>query len=118
MANLGPSLGLTHTVKQNDTQPPCRVLLQNEDGSPASLNPGDTVKFRMSPQVIGLRASIFANATINDLASGDVQYDFLVDDTADPGVYNAEFVVNRVGGAVQTFPSEGYITVVVQAIAA
>lgn len=111
---LGPTLGKTHRIKQNDTDPPCRVLLLKGDNSAQPLVAGDQVEFRMTPVTPGLRDDVVGGAVVNDLGTGDVQYNFTAQDTAVAGIYNAEFVVTYAAGGVQTFPSEDYITVVVQ----
>lgn len=107
--------GLTHTIKQGDTEPPCRAILKDVDGTLAIIQAGDVVTFRMTPQHPGLRGDISATATVNDANAGDVQYNFVAADTATVGLYNAEFHIAYAGGVRgKTFPTDGYIVVNVE----
>lgn len=106
--------GLVHSIKQGDTDPPCRAILKDANGQVAIIQNGDTVTWRMTPKVAGLRADISAAVFVNDGTAGDVEYRFVVGDTAVPGIYNAEFHVDYASGSKKTFPTDGYITVEVE----
>ena len=101
-------------IKQNDTSPSLRAILKDGDGVVIDLT-GATVRFHMKP-VGTTTASIDSSATvINPSTSGIVQYDWDNGDTDTVGSYKAEFEVTFAGGAVETFPNNDYISVIVKA---
>ncbi len=59
----------------------------------------------------GETAVVDADVSIVTAESGIVQYIWDAADTATVGSYQAEFEVTFAGGAVETFPNNGYIRV-------
>jgi hypothetical protein len=103
-------------IKEGDTSPPFRGIAKDARGRAVELG-GATVKFRMSPQITGLRPDIVAEATY-DQATSELIYRWAAGDTNTPGLYDAEFEVTLPGGAgVETFPNGEYAVVEVLPVA-
>lgn len=101
----------TFYIRQNDTAPPIEATLY--DGSGALVNlAGATVKFQMTQAITGSTVAVDADADVDDV-NGVVSYAWDAADTADAGTYNANFEVTFSGGAVQSFPNDRFITVVI-----
>jgi len=97
-------------IKQNDTSPSLRATLKDGDEVPIDLT-GATVRFHLR-QIGSTTVTVDADATvILPETAGIVQYDWDNGDTATVGSYQAEFEVTFAGGAVETFPNNGYIRV-------
>lgn len=94
----------TFYIKQNDTRPSLYAQLL-QDGSVINLT-GCEVK-------LAIRGLPKRNVVITDAATGNVRYDWVPEDTANAGIYEAEFEVTFANGDVQTFPNNGYLTIVV-----
>ena len=92
-------------IKQNDTRPSLSATLA-EDGAAVDLT-GCTVMFHMGERVD-------AAAVVVDAETGIVRYDWAVADTAVAGCYPAEFEVTFSDGAIETFPNDDYITIIIQ----
>lgn len=109
----------TFYTKRNSTARPIRATLKNPDGSAVDLSPvGTAVLFVMKsrtaadddPEKVRASASIVSPAS-----SGVVQYQWVAGDVNTAGQFNAEWQVNWSGGLVETFPSRGYNTVLIEA---
>lgn len=112
-----------YVLKQGDTAPPIYILCEDENG-PAILT-GVLVGFRMR-QVDGTKLVIGAAAAVNSTAidphpdAGWVRYDLQADgtDTNVPGLFRAEVRVTYAPGtpqqAVETFPSEDYVDIIIR----
>jgi Rib/alpha/Esp surface antigen-like repeat protein len=104
---------MAFTIKQFDTSPSIGMNLQAADGSPVDITAALDLRFHMRP--IGEAGlTIDARASVIDAAEGVVKYDWLPEDTAVPGRYEAEVEVTYTDGSVETFPNGGYeiITIV------
>lgn len=100
-------------VKQGDTSPAITSTLKNTDGSTINLA-GATVKFVMRPQS-STSPTVNAGATITNTTNpANVQYTFTATDTATPGQYMATWIVTFADSSVMTFPTDGYLEVVVE----
>ena len=101
------------TIKQFDTSPSIGMNLQAADGSAVSIVAALDVRFHMR-----LRGSevpvIDARARVIDAAGGVVAYDWLAEDTAVSGRYEAEVEITYTDGSIETFPNGSYeqITIV------
>lgn len=125
-------------IKQHDTQPSLAATLSDDNG-PIVIPGGAVVTFVMrkvadcgcgtsannnglSPGQYGYcnppasqvtsapavnRAAVVVNA-----ATGQVRYDWAAGDTSAPGEYSGEFKVS-VSSLVTTYPSEGYIPIII-----
>lgn len=103
----------TYNVKQGDagTFTPQSFL---EDGAGAAVNlAGATVRFVMRAHGADTAKVAAAAEVVGDGSTGEVRYEWQAADLDTPGVYRAEWEVTYTGGAVETFPADGYITVVV-----
>jgi hypothetical protein len=96
-------------IKQNDTSPNLRAILKDGDEDPINLTDA-AIRFHMRT-VGGETAVVDADASIVTAESGVVQYIWDAADTATVGSYQAEFEVTFSGGAIETFPNNGYIRV-------
>ena len=105
---------MKYELKRNDTYPPVIATLQDEQGTIPLT--GATVRFKMAPAPdSGLTVSpISRTCTITDAANGKVQFSWQVGDTATAGVYRGEFEVTFPNGAVETFPSNDYINIIIR----
>lgn len=96
-------------IRSGDTGRPLSVLLRNMDGSDVVMPPGTTVLFSMIQRLTGFVVS--GDATLSDgpnVGSNNMAtYPFSdPNDTSQPGLYDAEWVVTYPGGAgIETFPT-------------
>lgn len=102
-------------IKQHDTQPSISATL-TEDGVAVDIT-GATVTFVMRPrlcrhEVPAASPKVEAAAVVVDAATGQVRYDWAVGDTDTEGQFDAEFKVS-IAGAVTTYPSSGYLPIVI-----
>tara|TARA_R110000868_G_scaffold25149_3_gene98215 strand:+ start:1434 stop:1748 length:315 start_codon:yes stop_codon:yes gene_type:complete len=97
---------MTFTIKQHDTSPAISYILSDQDG-PVNLT-GASVRFYCGSVVA-------EDADVTDASGGQVTYEWLPADTAQPGYYRAEFEVVYADGSKETFPNEGYIGVYIEA---
>ena len=97
-------------IKQGDTLPVLTATATNEDGSPLDVT-GATITFRMRGKAVS-GFVIESTADIIDAAAGVLQWaDWTTTQTAEPGVYFADFLVVFSGGGRQTVPTKGSIIV-------
>lgn len=99
---------MNFTLKENDTKPVLSVILQYADGTAVVLT-GASVYFVMRDRQ-GI-VKMVGTATVITAASGEVQYQWQVGDTDTAGLYEAEFMVVYSDGAVETVPSDGYLSI-------
>lgn len=100
-------MGADFEIKRNDTSPALVYVLD----PPVPLG-GATAVFNMYP-VSAPRGTPPLNrepATIED-PDGVLGFTFLAAHTAVSGVFWGEFEVTYADGAVETFPTKGYITI-------
>lgn len=103
------------TIKRGDTRPLLDATLSDDDG-PVDLT-GATVRLvvrRATPRCGEVGALLLKReCEIIDAAAGKVRYAWQPDDTATVGSYAAEFEVAFVGGGLWTFPSAGYVAIII-----
>lgn len=104
-------------LKEGDTGPPLEVRLTDDSDDPTALDSStDSVRFDLE-RPDGSDVALANDAKITAGAEGVVEYGWASGDTDDPGQYFGEFVVTFNEGEsdenVQTFPSAGYIPVVI-----
>lgn len=101
----------TFTIKQGDTGP--RLLYALTPAAEVDLT-GATVLFNMRSRLAGtVRINRAAAVIVTDTITPTVAYDWQAGNTAVAELCEAEFEVTYAGGAVETFPNNGFITVVV-----
>lgn len=97
------------TIKQNDTSPAIRAILQDNEGNPIDITGAD-VRFHMA-DYRDKEVSINEPATIEDHINGVVSYDWAYEDTMNAGNFKGEFQVSFANGDIETFPNSGYINI-------
>lgn len=100
-------------IKEGDSAPLITATLKNPDGSNFSLNDVSGVDII----VAGARGGdniINDRVDIVDKDEGVVRYRFDSTDTSTYGRYRVEFQVEYDGGVVETFPNDGYHTIMIQ----
>lgn len=101
----------TFTIKRGDTGP--RLLYSLMPAAEVDLT-GATVRFNMRSRAEGsVRVNRAPAVIVTAIGTPTVAYDWQVGNTAVAELCDAEFEVTYVGGAVETFPNNGFITVVV-----
>jgi hypothetical protein len=100
-------------IKQGDTSPVLTDTFTYTDGSSPNLA-GATVKFVMRA-LTATSTAVNAAATITSNTNpATVSYTFTAQDTAVAGQYVASWLVTFSGGATMTFPTEGYLELLVE----
>jgi hypothetical protein len=111
-------------IKRADTMPALAATL--EDASGAVNLAGATVQFRLASTVSATSADgcvtyspgpvLFTkSAVVTDAANGAVKYNWSTGDAATVGYFLGEFIATFADGSKQTFPTSGFIPVVVNA---
>lgn len=103
------------TIKQDDTFPVLEVGCRQGDGSPLPLTTATGVRFRMWAEGNLKPVIDEAAAVVVDADTGVVRYLWAPKDTAVPGSYKGEFVVDFPGVDQQTVPTIGAISIRVTA---
>jgi hypothetical protein len=99
------------TIKQGDTGP--RLLCALTPADEVILT-GASVVFSMRSRAAGtVRINRQSAVIVTETVTPTVAYDWQAGDTATAELCDAEFEVTYAGGAVETFPNNSYITVVV-----
>lgn len=104
-------------LKRGDTAPSLIAVLKDVTGTAVDLT-SSAVQFlmRLSTAASGTDPAVSGSMTLatDQVANrGQVTYNWLPGDTATPGTYFGEFVVTRPNGSEQTFPTTGFVTVVI-----
>ena len=99
-------------IKTNDTSPKLAVTLEDALGVPLGLA-GCTARFHM--KAFGASSlKIDAEASIEDAVNGIVEYSWQAGDTDTAGTYYGEIEVTYGDNAVETFPNNGYFTIIIK----
>ncbi len=97
----------THFIKRGDTSPSLLYALE-----PASVVlTGATVRFNMRDAAGAVIVNRAAATIVTATGTPTVRYDWVGADTDTAGFFDAEFEVTYAGGAVETFPNNGFIRV-------
>ena len=99
-------------VKQHDTRPHLDVAIEDVEGYPINLT-GASVTFSMRSAAdqstkVNAAASIILNAT-----RGEARHQWSSSMTDTVGVFEGEFSVIDFENRVQTFPSNGFVTIII-----
>ena len=102
-----------YLVKQDDTAPPLRATLRDEDTKqPIDLTNATAVRFTMRARDAALAKVDQQTCVIaTPLTSGVVEYLWNSADTDAPDTYEAEYEIEWSDGRKQTVPNEGYLVV-------
>lgn len=104
----------TYVIKKGDTAPAVADTLLDSNGNAVNLTSA-TVKFHMSTW--NLQTVVISNGSVTGPnggsldSTGEVQYVWQSADTLTAGVYRAEWQVTFAGGAIETWPDDGYAVV-------
>jgi len=99
-------------IKTNDTGPVLSVTMTDANGNPVGLE-GASARFHM--KAFGADSlKIDAPATIGAAGDGTVRYDWVVGDTDTAGTYYGEVEVTYGDATVETFPNNGYFTIIIK----
>jgi len=96
------------TIKQGDTYPPLKALLQMDNGEGIKIL-GATVNLIIVDEndVELLNKSV----TIIDGTTGEVEYKWLPSDTATVGEFRGEFEITWTDGSIVTVPNDSYFII-------
>ncbi len=98
-------------IKTNDTSPKLAVTLEDALGNPVGLA-GCAARFHM--KAFGASSlKVDALADIYDEDSGIVDYAWQAGDTDTAGTYYGEIEVTYADNTVETFPNNGYFTIII-----
>ena len=99
-------------IKTNDTSPKLAVTLQDANSVPVNIS-GATVRFHMKAfGATSLKTD--APMTITNATGGIVQYSWVAADTNLAGTYYGEVEVTYSDSTIETFPNNGYFTIIVK----
>lgn len=110
-------MATTKTYKRNDTGPPITIACL-DGNTPQNLTTATSAKFIMGTINAQGVATVKVQGAMTfdaDRTTGRVTYDWGVNDLNATGEYKAEVEITWANGDVQTFPSEGYLTIAVVA---
>jgi len=94
------------------TRPSIIVQLCDADG-PINLASVSDVKFYMSKNAVPIITG--AACSVQDSANGIVRYDWIADDTAEPGLCFGQFELTySADSSTQRIPDEGYTEILIQ----
>ena len=103
---------ITFYIKQNDTRPVLEVFLRDERDRAVDIT-GATVVFHLRNASDDTNIISSGTVTVVNSVNGQVRYSWSATDTATALVGEAEFQVTFIGDAVETFPNDGYIKVII-----
>jgi hypothetical protein len=98
------------TLKAGDTSPEFVGKCLDQTKTPVPTL-GATVRFRMRPQVRNLRSVIDTPAVWSNPATAEATHLWAPDETAVPGLYDAEFHVVWADGKSESFPNDEYVII-------
>ena len=103
-------------IKRNDVLPLLKIILKDINDNPVDLTTATGVKFHMREENTGtLKIEDVAGGIDSNPQTGRVSYSWRATeqnkDTDTSGFFLGEFEVTWTGGAVQTFPGQGYISI-------
>lgn len=99
-------------IKTNDTSPKLVITLQDAGGNVVNLS-GATARFHM--KAYGESSlKVNAGADITDEPNGRIEYSWEASDTDTAGTYYGEVEITFGDLSVETFPNNGYFTIIIK----
>lgn len=99
-------------IKTNDTSPKLIVTLTDSSGNVVNLS-GASAKLHMK-KYGATSLKVQAAADVTDPVGGRVEYTWGAGDTSEAGTYYGEVEVTYGDLTVETFPNNGYFTIIIQ----
>jgi hypothetical protein len=100
-------------IKTNDTSPKLAVTLEDANGSAINISGAGGVRFHM--KAFGATSlKVDAPMTITNATGGVVEYSWVAVDTNTAGTYYGEVEVTYADNTVETFPNNGYFTIIIK----
>ena len=99
-------------IKTNDTSPKLALTLEDALGNAVGLA-GCSARFHM--KAFGASSlKIDAAASIEDNVNGTIEYSWTGTDTDTAGTYYGEIEVTYADSTIETFPNNGYFTIIIK----
>jgi hypothetical protein len=100
-------------IKTNDTSPKLAVTLEDASGNAIDITGNNGVRFHM--KAFGATTlKVDAPMTVTSASGGIVQYPWVGADTNTAGTYYGEVEVTYADNTVETFPNNGYFTIIIK----
>jgi len=100
-------------IKTNDTSPKLAVTLEDASGNAIDITGAFGVRFHM--KAFGATSlKVDAPMTVASASGGIVQYSWVGADTNTAGTYYGEVEVTYADNTVETFPNNGYFTIIIK----
>jgi hypothetical protein len=100
-------------IKTNDTSPRLAVTLEDANGNPIDISGNNGVRFHM--KAFGATSlKVDDGMIVADAVGGVVQYPWVAADTNTAGTYYGEVEVTYADNTVETFPNNGYFTIIIK----
>jgi hypothetical protein len=98
-------------IKTNDTSPKLAATLEDANGGSVNIS-GASARFHMKA-FESTSLKVDSPMTITDASGGTLQYSWVNADTDTAGTYYGEIEVTYADSAVETFPNNGYFTIII-----
>ena len=100
-------------IKTNDTSPKLAVTLEDANSNPINITGANGVRFHM--KAFGATSlKVDAPMTVTSASGGIVQYPWVGADTNTAGTYYGEVEVTYADNTIETFPNNGYFTIIIK----
>lgn len=101
-------------IKQNDLEPPIVGTVTDPLGTPINLTGATNQVLILKPIGGGAAQRLSTGTTILSAAGGRIKHAWVAGETATAGSFFAEWEVTWPSSRVQTFPTEGTFSVVIE----
>lgn len=105
---------MTFEIKAGDTSPSIEYTLQDSNNNAIDITGHNEVEFHMveleSRETV-VNDDTNGNVVVSDAENGRVKYEWTAEDTAESGLYLAEWEVTYADNTVETFPNNDHIVV-------
>lgn len=98
-------------IKTNDTKPLLIVTLKDHAGAKVDIS-GATARFHMKKYGAS-SLKVDALASVTNGSEGQVSYSWSASDTDTAGTYYGEIEITYSDSKVETFPNNGYFTIII-----